>query len=166
MIDNINILNFIQNINDKNNTNDPRLKISKAKQDYYDEYYTGLTEDEKKEIAEKAKAYIESHDMNDKNFAKDLADYIAGLLKKFGFKGDADEMASGMAMSAIFNKKCEEYNGTNNINSNTKSNMKELKLNDENSFINSFDFNKLANDIFKKENVILKNTKIKYNDIA
>lgn len=76
------------------------------KKDYYDEYLTGLTEDEKKEIQKRVEAYIKDKklDLNNKADLDNLKNYIESLLKEFGYKGDIEEMADSVAFNAIFDK--------------------------------------------------------------
>lgn len=112
--------------------------VKDAKKDYYDEYLTGLTDDEKKEIEEKVAAYLKNKklDVNNKNDMDNLKDYIAGLLKQYGFKGDIEEMADGMAFKAILDK---ESNPREEVRTNFSIN--EIKE----AYQNALNINKFSN---------------------
>ena len=95
-------------------------KFEEALKAFEDEYYTGLTDEEKKQIQEQIAKYVEAHDGNVD--AENLATFVAGLLKKFGYKGDIDEMAKSMVMD------CATANNQNNINENKEEKINNLKI--------------------------------------
>ena len=98
--------------------------LQKAVKAYRDEYLTGLTDDEKAEIEKRTtefiKDFVSKHPINDKNDRKALVDavnaFVSSLLRKFGYKGDINECASGMAVG-ILSKTDKANDGTSVPNS-------------------------------------------------
>lgn len=67
--------------------------MTKAIKNYRDEYLTGLTDEERKEIKKEIKAYLESIPEGGKVDSKKLNDIVMKLLKTYGFKGNMEDMA-------------------------------------------------------------------------
>ncbi len=81
--------------------------MSEAIEAYKDEMLTGLTEEERAEINALVKAYMEKHSIKTKADKEALVQYIKGLLKDYGYKGDYDACASALGMAAIKEKEEE-----------------------------------------------------------
>lgn len=67
---------------------------------FEDEYYTGLTDEEREAIQKEIKAYLNSLPKGAKPNADALHNYINELLKKYGFKGCFDDMANALMAEA------------------------------------------------------------------
>ncbi|MBP3888963.1 MAG: hypothetical protein J6F30_15165 [Cellulosilyticum sp.] len=67
--------------------------MTAAIKSYADECLTGLTDEEREAIQKKIKAYIDSIPEGQKVNREALSDFVAKLLKQYGFKGDIDDMA-------------------------------------------------------------------------
>ena len=67
---------------------------------FADEYYTGLTDEEREAIQKEIKAYLNSLPKGAKPNADALRKYINELLKKYGFKGCFDDMANALMAEA------------------------------------------------------------------
>ena len=67
---------------------------------FADEYFTGLTDEERQAIQREIKAYLNSLPKGTKPNAEALRKYINELLKKYGFKGCFDDMANALMAEA------------------------------------------------------------------
>lgn len=63
----------------------------KAIKGYKDEYYTGLTDEEREEILKQQKAYLEDHPLKTPADIEKFNNFTKSLLKKYGYKGDYNE---------------------------------------------------------------------------
>ena len=81
--------------------------MSEAIEAYKDEMLTGLTEEERAAINALVKAYMEKHPIKTKADKEALVQYIKGLLKDYGYKGDYDACALALGMGAIKEKEEE-----------------------------------------------------------
>lgn len=63
----------------------------KAIKGYKDEYYTGLTDEEREEIIKQQKAYLEDHPLKTPADIEKFNNFTKSLLKKYGYKGDYNE---------------------------------------------------------------------------
>ena len=88
-------------------------QMTKAIKDYKDEFFTGLTDDEKKAIEDAVFAYADEHAKNGKIDRNELVNLVAKLLAEYGFKGNLEE-----AIKGFVSKVCDE-----------KGNLKEGLLN-------------------------------------
>lgn len=71
-------------------------KMTQAIKDFKDEYFTGLTDEEKEQIAKEIDAYIQSHLKNNKVDRSSLGNFVQHLLVKYGYKGNIFEATSGL----------------------------------------------------------------------
>ncbi len=66
-------------------------QFHKAIKGYQDEYYTGLTDEEKEAIKKQQEAYLEAHPLRNKADVIRYNQFTKNLLKQYGFKGDYSE---------------------------------------------------------------------------
>lgn len=70
--------------------------MTKAIKDFKDEYFTGLTDEEREQIDKEIQAYIQSHTKNNKVDLSGLSQFIQHLLASYGYKGNLFEATRGL----------------------------------------------------------------------
>lgn len=98
----------IPNVAVSNNKKEDPLSLKKAIKAYQDEIITGLTDEEKAEIERQAKEYLNKNPLKTKQDREAFNEFIKSLIKKFGFKGDVDEMVAGIVNTTADSAKASE----------------------------------------------------------
>lgn len=71
-------------------------KLTTAIKAYKDEYFTGLTDEEREEIKKKLKAYLLEHPIKNDADRNLYTQYYKNLLKEYGYKGNPDELIADL----------------------------------------------------------------------
>ena len=63
---------------------------------YKDEFFTGLTDEEREQIKKDLKAYLDKYPIKNEADRKRYNDYFKSLLKKYGYKGNPEELLASL----------------------------------------------------------------------